>query len=94
MGLGREFPPDQNEIILEKAIKYHSRGIVGIDLAGTETHTIELNDAVGRYAAMFARAREAGLGTTIHTGETQATSGEGVIAVVQKLRPAGLATDP
>ena len=27
------------------------------------------------------------MGTTIHTGETQATSGEGVIAVLEHLRP-------
>ncbi|MDG1482069.1 MAG: adenosine deaminase [Myxococcota bacterium] len=85
--LGREYPPEQNEIILKKAIKYHDRGVIGIDLAGTETHTIELNDAVGRYAKMFAQAREAGLGTTIHTGETMSTSGEGVIAVVKNLKP-------
>ncbi|MDP6933558.1 MAG: adenosine deaminase, partial [Myxococcota bacterium] len=75
------------EIILEKAIKYRSRGIVGIDLAGTETHTIEFEGAVEKYAVIFERAREAGLGTTVHTGETPATSGEGVIAVVDKLKP-------
>jgi adenosine deaminase len=85
--LGREYPPEQNEIILEKAIKYQSRGVIGIDLAGTETHTIELTERVSQYARIFARAREAGLGTTIHTGETHATSGEGVIAVVEKLKP-------
>ena len=85
--LGREYPPEQNEIILEKAIKYQSRGVIGIDLAGTETHTIELTERVSQYARIFGRARAAGLGTTIHTGETHATSGEGVIAVVQKLKP-------
>ena len=85
--LAREFTPDQNEIILNKAIKYRDRGIVGIDLAGLESKTIELNDSVDRYAAIFQRAREAGLGTTIHTGETHATAGEGVIAVVQRLKP-------
>lgn len=85
--LAREFTPDQNEIILNKAIKYQGRGIVGIDLAGPESETIELSDAVGRYAAIFQRAREAGLGTTIHTGETMATSGEGVIATVRHLKP-------
>ena len=48
---------------------------------------MELTDAVEKYAAIFLEAREAGLGTTVHTGETQATSGEGVIAVVQRLKP-------
>lgn len=85
--LAREFPPEQNEVILEKAIKYAGRGIVGIDLAGTEKHTIELSEAVGKYAQIFQKARDAGLGTTVHTGETMATSGEGVIAVIENLKP-------
>ncbi|MEL6347816.1 MAG: adenosine deaminase [Myxococcota bacterium] len=85
--LAREFPPEQNEIILDKAIKYKNRGIIGIDLAGTETHNVELQDQVEKYATIFKRAREAGLGTTIHTGETLSTSGEGVIAVVKNLKP-------
>ena len=85
--LAREFSAELNEIILEKAIRYRSRGVVGIDLAGTETRPIELQDSVTRYAQMFQRAREAGLGTTIHTGETANTAGEGVIAVLKHLKP-------
>ena len=60
---------------------------MGIDLAGTETNAIELNESVVRYAEIFQRARDAGLGTTIHTGETKNTSGEGVTAVVRRLKP-------
>ena len=85
--LAREFSAEKNEIILKKAIKYRNRGVIGIDLAGTESKTIELNDQVERYANIFQRARESGLGTTIHTGETKATAGKGVIAVVGKLKP-------
>ena len=85
--LAREFEPELNQILLEKAIKYASRGVIGIDLAGTETDPMELNESAEKYAAMFARARDAGLGTTIHTGETTATSGEGVVAVVEKICP-------
>ena len=85
--LAREFTPEQNAKIVEKAILYQGRGVVGIDLAGTETNAIELSDAVERYAQIFAAARDAGLGTTVHTGETRATSGEGVVAVVEKLKP-------
>ncbi|MAY80021.1 MAG: adenosine deaminase [Deltaproteobacteria bacterium] len=85
--LAREFTPEQNAKIVEKAILYQSRGVVGIDLAGTETNAVELSGAVGRYAKIFADARAAGLGTTVHTGETRATSGEGVIAVIDKLKP-------
>ena len=85
--LAREFDAEANGKIVKKAIQYRSRGVVGIDLAGTETNTIELGPAVGRYGEMFAMARDAGLGTTIHTGETSATNGEGVIAVVKHLKP-------
>jgi adenosine deaminase len=85
--LAREFEAEANEKIVHKAIQYRGRGVVGVDLAGMETHAIELSDAVGKYARIFAMARDAGLGTTIHTGETKATSGEGVIAVVKHLKP-------
>ena len=85
--LAREFDAEANEKIVRKAIQYRGRGVVGIDLAGTETNTIELSAAVGKYAEMFAMARGEGLGTTIHTGETKATSGEGVIAVLKHLKP-------
>lgn len=85
--LAREFTPELNEKLVEKAIKYRNRGVIGIDLAGTERHAVELNASVDKYARMFQRAREAGLGTTVHTGETQNTAGEGVIAVVQRLKP-------
>ena len=85
--LAREFTAELNEIILEKAIRYRGRGVIGIDLAGTESRAIELADDVGRYAEMFQRARDAGLGTTIHTGETVNTAGEGVIAVLEHLKP-------
>ncbi len=85
--LAREFSAELNEIILEKAIRYQGRGVVGIDLAGTESRPVELAEGVERYAAMFAKARAAGLGTTIHTGETVNTAGEGVIAVLKHLKP-------
>lgn len=85
--LAREFEPDLNAKLVEKAVKYAHRGVVGIDLAGTEKHAVELEDSVEKYAKMFARAREAGLGTTVHTGETANTAGEGVIAVVERLKP-------
>ena len=86
--LAREFTPELNEIILEKAIKYRDRGVIGIDLAGTEKRAVELSvDSVGQYARIFKQARDAGLGTTVHTGETTNTSGEGVMAVLRELKP-------
>ena len=86
--LAREFPTDLNEIIVDKAIRYHGRGVVGIDLAGTERQRPELDPASAeRFAGLFARARDAGLGTTVHTGETPHTNADGVIAVIERLRP-------
>jgi len=87
--LGREFPFELNEILVHKAIKYRHRGVVGIDLAGTEKNAMERGDSdIEKFARLFSLAREAGLGTTIHTGETPNTSGEGVIRVVRELKPA------
>jgi adenosine deaminase len=86
--LAREFPLELNEILVEKAIKYRRRGVVGIDLAGTEKHAIELMPTeVKRYRELYRRAREAGLKTTVHTGETAGTGPEGVRAVVEELEP-------
>jgi adenosine deaminase len=86
--LAREFELRLNEILVEKAIRYRRRGVVGIDLAGTERNALELRpDEVKRYRALYARAREAGLKTTVHTGETAGTGAEGVRAVVEALEP-------
>jgi len=85
--LAREFEYELNEIIVKKAEKYKTQGVIGIDLAGPEKHTLEFGGDVERYRDLYARARHAGLGTTIHTGETAATGPEGVLAVIEKLQP-------
>jgi adenosine deaminase len=86
--LAREFDARLNEIILEKAIKYRRRGVVGIDLAGSEENALELRPKEAeKYAGLYRRAREAGLKTTVHTGETPGTGAEGVRAVLELLRP-------
>jgi adenosine deaminase len=85
--LAREFSLELNEILVKKAVKYRSRGVVGIDLAGPEMHTLELGEYVEGYRDLFQRARSAGLGTTVHTGETPYTAVPGVLAVLQKLSP-------
>src|SRR5256885_8224 len=94
----REFPLELNEILVKKAVKYKARGVVGIDLAGPEVHTLELSAEVEGYRDLFARARAAGLGTTVHTGETSYTAVPGVLAVLDKLAPArighGIAPPP
>src|SRR5262249_6875112 len=86
--LAREFSYELNEILVRKAGKYRDRGGIGIDLAGPEIHRLEFGDDVERYKDLFARARAAGLGTTIHTGETSHTGVGGVLAVIDKLQPA------
>ncbi|MDQ3266290.1 MAG: adenosine deaminase [Myxococcota bacterium] len=86
--LAREFDHNLNSIIVDKAIKYRNRGVVGIDLAGTEKHALELSpELVPRYEDLFERARQGGLKTTAHTGETAGTGAEGVMAVVERLKP-------
>jgi adenosine deaminase len=86
--LAREFDHKTNAIIVEKAIKYRSRGVLGIDLAGTEKDAMELKpNIVATYEDLFERARKAGLKTTVHTGETAGTGAEGVMSVVERLKP-------
>ena len=54
-----------NEIKVKKAIKYKHLGIVGIDLAGPNRKSFDMK----KHAKLFAQARSAGLGITVHTGE-------------------------
>lgn len=71
----------QNEIILNKAIRYKSTGIIGIDLAGPERKTFSMK----RHAPLFKKARAAGLGLTIHTGEVGKLSE--LSYVVREIKP-------
>ena len=84
--MDRTFDERQNAIVVEKAIRYASRGIVGIDIAGPRPDG-------GRYpyrdlAPLVEEARNAGLGVTIHVGEEGAEHGDAEIGeVVEHLRP-------
>ena len=84
--MDRTFDARLNEIIVDKAIKWASRGVVGVDIAGPRP-------GGGRYdytqvAPMVETAREAGLGVTIHVGEEGGDMGREEIAeVVESLRP-------
>ena len=84
--MDRTFTRDQNEVIVEKAIRYRERGIVGLDIAGPRPNG-------GRYpyrdlAPLVETARAAGLGITIHVGEEGGTDGIAEIGeVVEHLRP-------
>jgi adenosine deaminase len=84
--MDRTFDERQNGVIVEKAIRYASRGIVGIDIAGPRP-------GGGRYryaalAPLVEEARAAGLGVTIHVGEEGGEYGvEEIAEVVGALRP-------
>jgi adenosine deaminase len=79
--LDRAFPYELNEILVEKAITWRDRGVVGIDIAGPESATFRVAD----YRALFRRARQYRLGITIHTGEAGPV--EEVARVVELLEP-------
>jgi adenosine deaminase len=71
--------------VVEKAVRWASRGVIGIDIAGPRP-------GGGRYdytqvAPMVETARAAGLGITIHVGEEGATGAEEIGEVVEQLRP-------
>jgi adenosine deaminase len=85
--LAREFPIELNEILVKKAIRYRSRGVVGIDLAGPERYALELGSEIDAYAELCKRARAGGLGVTIHTGETPLTGAAGMLTVMDKWKP-------
>ena len=85
--MAREFPLDMNKVLVEKAIRYQNKGVIGIDVAGPEAKTIELGEHTGEYIKLFDKARRAGLGITMHTGETSATGADGVQAVLKHFKP-------
>ena len=66
--MDRTFSHDLNAIIVEKAIRWAPRGIVGIDIAGPRPGGAALRLPPDRAASSRRRASN-GLGVTIHVGE-------------------------
>jgi adenosine deaminase len=64
--MDRRLTREQNAIIVQKAMKYVGKGVVGIDLAGPDQRGFR----IAEIADLFHQAREAGLGLTVHCGET------------------------
>jgi adenosine deaminase len=84
--MDRTFTARQNEIIVEKAIGWASRGIVGVDIAGPRPGGARYD--YRQVQPMVDEARAAGLGVTIHVGEEGGAVGRDEIAeVVEVLRP-------
>src|SRR5207245_4752900 len=72
---------DVMQSIWEKAIAWLDRGIVVVDIAGPEISTFRVAD----YRRLFRRARQFGLGLTVHTGESGPV--DEVARVVELLEP-------
>jgi adenosine deaminase len=84
--MDRTFGSRQNEVIVEKAIKWADRGIVGVDIAGPRPGGQRYEYA--QASPMVEAARDAGLGITIHVGEEGGIVGRDEIGeVVEVLRP-------
>jgi adenosine deaminase len=84
--MDRTFSADQNMVIVEKALRYRSRGIVGVDIAGPRPGGARYDYTQIREHVEL--ARDGGLGVTIHVGEEGGAHGlEEVGEVVESLRP-------
>jgi adenosine deaminase len=83
--MDRTFGHRQNEVIVEKAIRWAARGVVGVDIAGPRPGGERYD--YRQIRPMVEAAREAGLGVTIHVGEEGETGAEEVGEVVEHLRP-------
>lgn len=79
--LDRTFNQRLNEILLEKAILFAGRGVVGIDMAGPGSKGFRY----ANYTEIFRRARREGLGLTVHAGEDEGPSS--VTDVIDHLDP-------
>src|SRR5919197_2237300 len=79
--LDREFSYQQNEVIVDKALRYRDRGIIGVDIAGARGSDFRYAD----FTVLFKRAREAGLGVTVHAGEEEGP--DSVDEVLRHLEP-------
>src|ERR671936_1533805 len=84
--MDRTFTAAQNSIIVEKAIRWADRGVVGVDVAGPRLDRSRYDYT--QLQPMVEEARAAALGVTIHVGEEGGSVGREEIAeVVEALRP-------
>jgi adenosine deaminase len=84
--MDRTFDERQNAIVVEKAIRYAPRGVVGVDIAGPRPDGKRY--AYRELQPLVEEARNAGLGVTIHVGEEGEEHGDAEIGeVVEHLRP-------
>ena len=67
--MDRGFPPELNAEIVERAIRFRDRGVVAIDIGGPRPRGSGPPYPYADLAPLVARARDAGLGVTLHAGE-------------------------
>ena len=75
----RDYDQDTSSRMVDIAIHYADQSIVGLDLAGDEVHY-----SAQPFAELFNKAKEAGLGITVHAGE--AAGAESVRTAIELLR--------
>lgn len=63
--LGRDVSQEANEGVFKKAIKYHKKGVIGLDIAGPETQSLQ-----DEFHSYYTTANAMDMITTIHCGET------------------------
>lgn len=69
----RSFAPELSYKIAEKAVKFKDSGVVGFDMSGSN-HSIDFK--ISNHKEAFFLAQNAGLGLTIHAGETKNSAHE------------------
>lgn len=79
--MDRRMKVEENAVIVQKAIKYRDKGVVGVDIAGPDQRGFKISSV----KKLFDNAREAGLGITVHCGETGDL--EEMKYVVREIRP-------
>ncbi len=67
--MDRGFPPELNAAIVERAIRFRDRGVIAIDIGGPRPGGGAPPYPYRDLAPLVDRARDAGLGITLHAGE-------------------------
>jgi len=67
--MDRGFPPELNAAIVERAIRFRGRGVVAVDIGGPRPGGAPAPYPYRDLAPLVDRARDAGLGVTLHAGE-------------------------
>ncbi len=65
----RHLPPEDSDFLIDLAVNYRGRGVVGLDLAGDEYNYPAL-----LFKSFFSRAKENNIPFTIHAGEARGHS--------------------